>query len=144
MLFISWLIPDGSLIIYFFTKMGSHCIYGTISFFHLCAVVNLFWLESFSVCLSRIGFETFIALTLVHGVNFETILSSISGIISPQYFFFSTHLFLYSLLNFIDFGCVFFVWFIISFPKIMTSLHYESTQSLPEIPQEWGNVYSST
>lgn len=75
------------LLFIFFTKMGSHCIYGTISFFHLCAVVNLFWLESFSVCLSWIGYETFIALTLVHGVNFETILSSISGIISPQYFF---------------------------------------------------------
>lgn len=84
MLFILWLIPDGSLIFFFFTKMGSHCVYGTISFFHLCAIVNLFWLESFSVCLSGIGFETFIALTLVHGVNFETIPTSTLGIISFQ------------------------------------------------------------
>lgn len=70
--------------LFFFIKMGSHCVYGTISFFHLCAVVNLFWLESFSVCLSGIGFETFIALTLVHGVNFETIPTSTLGIISFQ------------------------------------------------------------
>lgn len=61
--------PMDHLFIYFFTKMGSHCIYGTISFFHLCAVVSLFWLEIFPVCLPGIGFEAFIALTLVHGVE---------------------------------------------------------------------------
>lgn len=68
--------------------MGSCCRYYTIFSFPVCSVVNLPLLQSFSMHLSGIGFETFMLLTLVHGVNFEIIPTSTSDIIGPQEFIF--------------------------------------------------------
>lgn len=99
MLFLLWFIPGGAfflrmvrLFLKNFHKNGItlHVVYRYL--FSPCSVVNLPWLESFSVCLSGIGFGAFILLTLVHGVIFETIFTSTLDIISPQEFFFlSTH-----------------------------------------------------